>query len=478
MEANDSPDTTALHWRRETATRASLIVDAKAYFEVGRKAMLKARKRIMLIGWDFDARIELEPDGATLDGPNRVGRFMNWLAKSRPDLDIRILKWDIGTLSTLGRGATPAVLLKWTALRRIDLRLDSAHPPVSAHHMKLLVIDDALAFCGGIDMTEGRWDTSEHREDDPARRSPRGSPLEPWHDTTSCVTGPAAKALADLARDRWLRATGERLDPVETDSDPWPGSLEAQFTGVVIGIARTAPEYDGRPQIAEIERATLAIVDAARRRLYIESQYLASRPIAERMAARIAEPDGPEIVVINPKVADGWLESQAMDTARVRMMQLIRAADRHDRFRILYPVNAAGTPIYVHAKVMIADERILKLGSANLNNRSMGYDTECDLILDADDDAALPSRIAAVRDSLLGEHLGAEPDRVAAAVAENGGSLVRALDALNRPDRRHLVPVPERELNAAEEAFAESDAADPQRPVSAREVIASLFRRV
>ncbi len=37
----------------------------------------------------------------------------------------------------------------------------------------------------------------------------------------------------------------------------------------------------------------------------------------------------------------------------------------------------------VHSKVMIVDDGFLRVGSANLNNRSMGADTECDLAFEA-----------------------------------------------------------------------------------------------
>lgn len=47
------------HWRIEQATRAAVIVDADNYFNAAREAMLEARERIMLVGWDFDARIKL-----------------------------------------------------------------------------------------------------------------------------------------------------------------------------------------------------------------------------------------------------------------------------------------------------------------------------------------------------------------------------------------------------------------------------------
>lgn len=455
-------------WAVERAERMAVIVDAADYFRIAKAAILKARHQVLLIGWDFDARIELEPQGQTLEGPDRIGHFLNWVVRQRPDLRVHILKWDLGTLRSLARGETPFFLLSWMLGRRIRLKLDGAHPAAAAHHMKLMVIDDALAFCGGIDMTTGRWDTRAHDEGCRARHSPGGRPLGPWHDATTCVDGPLAKRLGELGRERWHRATGERLPPPQAGNDPWPEGLEPEFRGVRAGIARTVGAYGEMRQVAEIEALTFRAIAAARRSLYIESQYFASRKIAEAIAARLREPDGPEVVVINPDTADGWLEAKAMDSARIRLMHLVRQADLHNRFRILYPVNEAGHPIYVHAKVMVVDDHFLKIGSANLNNRSLGYDTECDLALEAamaDDPAQCRAAITARRNDLLAEHLGTRAEIVAAALEDCGGSLIGAITLLNHGPKR-LVPLPTRPLTTAEEAIAETDMVDPERPTS------------
>lgn len=431
-------------WRVARADKLAVLVDASDYFRTAKQAMLRARHSVILVGWDFDARITLEPQGQTLDGPNRVGAFLNWLAKRRKSLRIGILKWDLGMLQSLGRGETPAYFLRWLFGHRVRMKLDGAHPPSAAHHQKLLVVDDALAFCGGIDMTVGRWDTPEHAEDAPARHTPRGEPCPPWHDATTCADGPLAQALGELARERWKRATGEDWPAAPGEGPSWPEELEPLLQQVEVGIARTMAAYEEEPQVSEIEALTLRLIATARHSLYIESQYFASRRVAEAMAARLQEPDGPEILLINPESADGWLEQATMDAARVRLVHMVHRADRHGRFRILHPVNAAGTPIYVHAKIMIMDDRVLKIGSANLNNRSMGHDTECDLA-------------------------------VAAAVARHG-TLIGAMEALASGGRR-LQPLPLRELSAAEETLAESDLVDPERPPSLKRQIRSLFRR-
>ncbi|GLK77927.1 phospholipase D/transphosphatidylase [Methylopila jiangsuensis] len=453
-------------WREARADRFAFIVDAADYYRAAKQAILSARRSVTLIGWDFDSRIELEPGRATLEGPNRLGPFLKFIADRRPEVRIRLLKWNLSLIETLGRGETPIYLMQWMMRKNITLKMDAEHPPIAAHHQKIVVIDDALAFCGGIDMTLGRWDTREHRAEDDRRRSPWGRALPPWHDATCCVDGEAARALGDLARERWRRATGETLEPAACDGDacdPWPEFLKPTLTGVDVGVARTVGAFNDQKQIVEIERLTLAAIAAARRTLYVESQYFASRAVAEAMARRLAEPDGPEIVVINPESQDGWLEEATMGAARAKLVRVVRRADRHGRFRIFWPATPEGEPIYVHAKILVVDDRLIRVGSSNLNNRSMGFDTECDLAIEAGgDDGALRAAIARLRDDLLAEHLGSTPEEVAAAIGREG-SLIRAIESLSGQGRR-LVPLEAREVGEIEDALSETDLVDPERP--------------
>jgi phospholipase D1/2 len=458
-------------WRVERANRFSLVVDAADYFHAAKQAMEKAQHTIMLIGWDFDTRIRFNPGETQDETPDTLGEFVLWLAENRPGLDIFILKWDLGVIKTLTRSTTPVRMVQWALHERIHFQLDGAHPAAAAHHQKVVVIDDALAFCGGIDMTADRWDTSEHRDDDPRRRRPfTRRRYGPWHDATAAVDGAAARALGDHARERWRLACGEDLTPPPQGADPWPDTLPVEITAVDVAIARTAPAYEDRAELREIEALYLAGIAAARRQVYFESQYFASRVIAEAIAARLEEPDGPEFVLINPETADGWLEEEAMGSARARLLAAVEKADRHGRFRILTPVTAERAPIYVHAKIMIVDDRLLRVGSSNLNNRSMGYDTECDVAIEAaEGDDALAREIAAIRCRLLGEHLGHAPEAVAEAVARTG-SLIAAIESLMGAGRS-LVPFVAPQVNGAETYLAEHELLDPERPTSLRDML-------
>jgi phospholipase D1/2 len=120
-----------------------------------------------------------------------------------------VLAWDEGVLSVPFRGTTMFRMLKWRLDDHVTIKWDSTHPLAASHHQKMLVIDDSIAFCGGIDITADRWDTRHHRDREPLRKRPfTRRDYHPWHDATMAVDGGTARALGELARLRWKTATG------------------------------------------------------------------------------------------------------------------------------------------------------------------------------------------------------------------------------------------------------------------------------
>ncbi|TPG39191.1 phospholipase [Sphingomonas koreensis] len=425
--------------------------------------MSDAKQQILLIGWDFDARIELIRDCAD-DAPTQVGAFIDWLIDRNPALHVYILRWDMGALKSLLSGKTLLTLSRWTFEKRIHLKLDGVHPTGASHHQKIVVIDDCLAFCGGIDMTDKRWDTRAHRDDDPGRIGANGKPYHPWHDATTALSGPVAKALGELSRDRWARAGGAPIAVPETVNACWPEGLAVDFSDVDVAISRTRPEMPEVAPIHEIEALYLDLIARAERWIYAESQYFASRKVAEAIARRLAEPDGPEIVILNPETAEGWLEPIAMDTARARLIEALKPHDKHDRLRLYHPFTAGGTPVYVHAKVTVIDGRILRVGSSNFNNRSMRLDTECDVTIDATrpGNEAAADRIAGIAHDLLAEHLGVDPAVIAKRLEETG-SLIETIESLRGPGHS-LRPYEVPELDGLKEWLADNELLDPEGP--------------
>lgn len=456
-------------WRVEAADRASVLIDGENYFRAVREAMAQARSRIVLVGWDFDARLEMHDTEEEPEGPLEIGRYIDWLIERNRDLEIYVLRWDYGALRTLWRGRTLLTTIRWLLHPRIHIVLDQRHPVGAAQHQKIVVVDDDTAFCGGIDMTEHRWDTRAHEAEHEYRRQPDDEDAGPWHDASMVVQGPVASALAEFCERRWNEASRREMRAVGSSGDAWPAGLTADFRDVDIAIARSQAELDDHPRITEIESLYEDLIDRAERHVYIESQYFTSCKIASALARRLDEDDGPEIVIVNPETADGWLESKVMDTTRAKLVAALRERDRHDRFRVFHPVGEQDTAIYVHAKIAVIDDRLLRIGSSNLNNRSLGFDSECDLAIDAKDDPQVRSEIGRIRNDLLAEHLGVEIAEIEHALAESG-SLIDTIRRCRR-DGRSLRDYALPDLDMAEESLAESDILDPER---ADDAIASL----
>lgn len=451
-------------WRIVKADRATLIVDVEIYYHVIREAFEAAERSILIIGWDFDTRIQLEhaPSGGR-SKPESLGRFFLRLARKNPDRRIDILKWSFGAKKQLLHLRSAWMLARWYVTRAIDFRFDAAHPPGCSHHQKVVVIDEELAVCGGIDIGLARWDTREHLDDDPGRALPSGKPYGPWHDVTMMTSGEIAGALAEIGRERWKLATSKPLSPVKAATKPhWPEDLPVQFENVSIAISRTRAEYKDASEIREVEQLHLDIIQSAQSFIYIENQYLTSGKVAAAIAERMQRPDPPEIVVVMPRTADGWLEQRAMDAARVLLTREIAKSDPANRFRIYVPVTRGGTDIYVHAKVTIVDDRILRVGSSNLNNRSLGFDSECDLTIDAalPGNEAVPLTIANIRNDLIAEHLDVTPERFAQEFA-NRGSLIDAIEAL-RSDGKTLDLLELEDPGEIDEFIAQYELLDPE----------------
>lgn len=459
-------------WRYARASKAHVVIDAADYFSLMHEAMLDARQRIMLIGWDFDSRIRLS-DGRRWWNvrrrrevyPARLGAFMMWLCKRTEGLQVRVLKWNFSAIRYLFRGSMILDMIRWWMNPSIDFKFDGAHPLGCSHHQKIAVIDDRFAVCGGIDMTSDRWDTRAHRHEDPGRRRVNGKPYGPWHDVTMMMEGDIACALGELGRKRWRQAGGKPMKPCAPQAESaWPDRLDAEFKDVEIGIARTRAAYRDISEVREIEALFVEQIARAKRFIYAESQYFASRRIAEAIALKLSEPNPPEIVLINPLTADGWLEQAAMDSARMRLIHAIGEKDPGKRFRVYVPYNEGDVPIYVHAKLMIVDDEILRVGSANMNNRSMGLDTEADVFIDAarpGNAHAVPT-ITGLRHALLAEHSGiAEAD--IPALLEQHGSMAAMIDAGPKTGKR-LEPFVLRPLTDAEKALADGAVLDPERP--------------
>lgn len=453
-----------------------MLVDADAYFRAVRAAIRNARHSVFILSWDIDSRTRLVPGGANDGFPEPLGDFLHAVVAARPQLRAYVLNWDFAMLYALEREWLPVYKLDWRTHRRLAFRMDPTHPIGGSHHQKVVVIDDCIAFVGGLDLTKARWDTPAHACDNPLRRDSDGKPHGPFHDVQALVDGPAARALGDLARARWCRATAqEAVAPVAAAHDPWPADVVPDLTGIDVAISRTEPVFAGHSGVHEVRHLHLDAIAAARRFLFFENQYFTSGLLADALAARLAEPDGPEVMVISPQTQSGWLEDATMGVLRARAHRRLKAADRYGRYRMYCPQVPGLNDhqcLNVHSKVFAVDDELFSVGSANLSSRSMALDTECNLTIEAHGDERIRRAIARLRSRLLAEHLDTSPEVADAAVCSSG-SLHRAAAALCLSERRLAVlePATTPELDAL---IPEQALFDPEKPIAPDKLVAQF----
>jgi uncharacterized membrane protein YdjX (TVP38/TMEM64 family) len=281
------------------------------------------------------------------------------------------------------------------------------------------------------------------------------------------VAGPVAASLGELARDRWRALGEERLPPVRPSSEElWPSDVAPDLTDVDVAIARTVPGSDAQPAVRECETLFLDSIAAARQSIYVESQYFTNEALAAALAARLREPKGPEVVVVSPAECHGWLEQTTMGAFRYNVFRQLIAADTHERLRLVYPAasHSQHVPTFVHSKVMIVDDALVRIGSANFSRRSMGVDTECDLAVDAAGHTETRAGVRAIRDRLLAEHLGLTADEVAKGI-DRSGSMRAFIDSRQRAERTLArIEIPPEEQEPPSEAARLI--ADPEEPMA------------
>ena len=340
-------------WRHCRAERAALLVDAENYFASLHRAILNARHSLYLLGWDLHSATRLVRDGSHPAATLRA--VIAEAAQHNPKLQVYILLWDWALLYAGERELLPRINLDWRLPGNVHMMLDSAVPIGASQHQKLVVVDDALAFCGGLDVTVRRWDRRAHDPADAHRVDHEGEPFGPYHDIQLAVTGPAAAALGDEARRRWYAVTGEHLPAIREQVPPDAGFVQhgaVLFEDVPVAIARTIPRTEQAAAVEEVRTSFLAMIASARHWIYIENQFVCADVIADALIERLQACPALEVLIVTPRLHHGWLESRSMGAGRARFVAKLRDAGVLDRVALRYPVvrqDGAETPIFVHA---------------------------------------------------------------------------------------------------------------------------------
>jgi len=455
-------------WRISEAPKASFLVDAEAYFHAFREAAKLAQKSIFICGWDIDSRLALLREDPKDNYPIHLREFLNTLADKKKGLQIYILIWDFAMLIGLDREWFPLYKLDWKTHRSIQLAMDDLHPVGASQHQKIIVIDDVLAFVGGLDLTKNRWDTPEHNPEDERRKNPDGEFYRPHHDVQMMVAGKTATDLGEFFRQRWKLVTGDRIAaaPDSLIDPPWPEQIKPDVYNCDVGIARTIAQFRGSPAVREVEKLYLDTIEKAEKYILIENQYLTSPKISHALAGSLKKKNGPEVIIVLPLTTDGWISQQIMDQLRYRALQEMRQADEYGRLGVFYAHQDGlqdEDSIKIHSKLMVADDNLVRIGSSNLNNRSMGLDTECDLAVETYRNPDQQKAVADFCSKLLAEHLGVDKDSFQKSLKETGSRL-KTIQQLQGNERTLKILAPQID-ESVELVAMHQDLLDPEEPI-------------
>ncbi len=358
-----------------------VLIDGAQALPAIAEALSAARSHVHVTGWHLAAHFELVRG----EHPVVLGALLAELAER---IEVRVLVWAGAPLPAFHPTRKEVAAEVETLVRgtRIQCRLDPREHPFHCHHEKTIVIDDELAFVGGIDMTDlagDRFDLSEH----PARRRLG------WHDVGTRLRGPAVADVAAHFAMRWREVSGQELAVPDPPPPAGPSTVQ---------VVRTVAEdmYDSVPRgDFRILESYLRAISGARELIYLENQFLWAPELVDVLSEKLRNPpaDSFRLVVVLPRRANN-----GQDDTRGQLARLVAADGGRGRFLAATLRSRSGTradPLYVHAKVGIVDDRWLTVGSANLNAHSLLNDTEMNVVTD---DAELARD---TRERLWAEHL-------------------------------------------------------------------------
>lgn len=323
--------------------QVKLLIDGPSFFRSLEQAFEQAKESIHV------QMYILEADETGL-------RLLDLLEKkARQDVRVRIL------LDGFGSQRSRRKILRRVKGTPIELsyflpsRLWPLHAPRFnfSNHRKIVVVDDRLAFTGGMNLAR------EYEVD--------------WHDLMLEIRGPAVRALNHIFLDDWYFATNVPL--------PEPDMPAPISAGVDTAVVASGP--DSEPWIHD---AYFLAITQATSRVYLVTPYFI--PTQALVAAlRTAAGRGVDVRVVLPSISDVKLVKWA---SRSYYRQLVTAGVRI--FEYSGPM--------LHAKALVQDDRLVSVGTANVDSRSFGLSFEVSCFIESE---ALNQKLSAWIRSLMAE---------------------------------------------------------------------------
>lgn len=438
-------------WRTGTASYATPLIDCANYYSALHESICRARHSIFIIGWDIDSRIRLlhGEEEKRCEAPSCIIDLLAWKAHRNPDIQIYLLRWDSSFAFFSQRELWAREVWDEKTPDNVHVCLDDTIPMGGCQHQKVVVIDDEVAFSGGMDIAAMRWDTREHKIEEPEREDAEGR-YGPLHDVQMVVAGDIVQSFSELCRWRWNRVAhcpaiepqAERAVSTKRLPRAWPSEHRPVFEQVPCAIARTLPFMDDVEPVREVRSMLLDLIHQAEDFIYIENQFACRQEIAEALNRRMKECDNLNVLVVSSYRPKGTFECETYWAGRIDFKQILERDLPPGRVRMTCSMarSEQGKVGHkrIHSKVMTIDDRYLVIGSSNLSNRSMTIDTECDLILAADNDN-LRKQIELVRNDLIAEHCGKSVMEVADILEEE--EPINRLMQSERASVYHLKPI-------------------------------------
>ena len=265
-------------------------------------------------------------------------------------------------------------------------------PPLvpGTHHQKIAVFDRELLCVGGLDLDERRYDDKGHHR----RRD------KTWYDVQVMCRGPV---VADAQRhlEQFLKVVAGEVPPEPSGALLTTLSRRRRFS---------LPFLSPQPVDNTIAAAHRRLIAGARRLIYLETQYFRDPAVSRELAdAARRNPDLGLILILPAAPEDvafnGVTSSDVRFGEYLQAKAIARVQDAFgERAVICSPVRPKAVPdtgrdvlcgspiIYVHAKVSIFDADHAIVSSANLNSRSLCWDTEAGVLLDRPEDVEMLKR--------------------------------------------------------------------------------------
>jgi phosphatidylserine/phosphatidylglycerophosphate/cardiolipin synthase-like enzyme len=363
----------------------TVLIDGAEALAAVQAAIESATSHVHIAGWHAAPDFRLTPGGPPL---------RELLARTAERVPVRLLVWGGPPAPVFRptRGQVRRERLEFLRGSRVECAIDVRERTMHCHHEKLVVVDDRVAFVGGIDLTDLAGDR------DAEQGHPHADRLG-WHDVATRIVGPSVVDVARHFAARWEAVTGEAV-PAPAEQPP-AGDVSLQ-------LIRTVPErlYDFLPDGEfTILAAYLRALRSAQHLIYLENQFLWSPEVVEVLIDKLTAPPTEDfrLLLVLPRHPDN-----GRDTTCGQLARLIGADEGRGRLlaTTLIGPTADSPGVYVHAKVGIVDDRWLTIGSANLNEHSLFNDTEVNVVTHDQ------SLARSVRLRLWSEHLALPVDQV------------------------------------------------------------------